>query len=291
MALRSAEPVAGGALSKFAELPRRALSAAVIAPPALAAVWLGGYWLLALVLPVAVLMGLEWARLVGYGGHPWLVRALAFAAPQPVLAMLVGGFPIAVLHLMLLTGALYALVGALDRDANKQSGLWYAAGLPALALPLLCLLWLRARQPDGAETVLWLVALVIATDIGAYFTGRLIGGPKLMARISPKKTWAGLTGGMAAAGGVGALAAILAFVGDGGAPVIAVALLSALLAVVAQAGDLAESAVKRHFDVKDSGTLIPGHGGLFDRLDGFLITLPALALLVALTGMSVLQWR
>ena len=208
-----------------------------------------------------------------------------------MLALLIGGWPIAVLHLLLLAGALYALVGALDRDGSKQSGLWYAAGLPALGLPLLCLVWLRAQEPDGAETVLWLVALVIATDIGAYFAGRLIGGPKLMPRISPKKTWAGLVGGMAAAACIGALATTLVAGGGGRAPVMAVALLSALLAVVAQTGDLAESAVKRNFNVKDSGTLIPGHGGLFDRLDGFLITLPALALLVALTGMSVLQWR
>lgn len=291
MVLRSAEPVALGARSSFAELPRRALSAAVIAPPALAAVWLGGYWLLALILPVAILMGMEWARLVGYGSHPWLVRALAIAAPQPVLALLIGGWPIAMLHLLLLAGALFALVGALDRDGSKQSGLWYAAGLPALGLPLLCLIWLRAQEPDGAETVLWLVALVIATDIGAYFAGRLIGGPKLMPRISPKKTWAGLVGGMAAAACIGALATTLVAGDEGRAPVMAVALLSALLAVVAQTGDLAESAVKRNFNVKDSGTLIPGHGGLFDRLDGFLITLPALALLVALTGMSVLQWQ
>jgi phosphatidate cytidylyltransferase len=283
--------VARGTLSSFAELPRRALSAAVITPPALAAVWLGGYWLLALVLLVALLMGVEWARLVGYGRHPWLVRSLAIAAPQPVLALLIGGWPIAVLHLLLLSGALFALVGALDRDANKQSGLWYAAGLPALGLPLLCLIWLRRQEPDGAETVLWLVALVIATDIGAYFSGRLIGGPKLLPRVSPKKTWAGLVGGMAAAACVGALATTLVFVGEGRAPVLAVALLSALLAVIAQAGDLAESAVKRNFNVKDSGTLIPGHGGLFDRLDGFLLSLPALALLIALTGMSVLQWR
>ncbi|WP_245825972.1 phosphatidate cytidylyltransferase [Oceanibaculum nanhaiense] len=279
------------AFSSFAELPRRALSAAVIAPPALAAVWFGGYWLLALALPVAFLMGLEWGRLVGYGGHPWLVRALAIAAPQPVLALLIGGWPIAALHLLLLAGALYALAGALDRDASKQSGLWYAAGLPAIGLPVLCLVWLRAQEPAGAETVLWLVALVIATDIGAYFCGRLIGGPKLMPRISPKKTWAGLVGGMAAAACIGALATTLVAGDEGRAPVMAVALLSALLAVVAQTGDLAESAVKRNFNVKDSGTLIPGHGGLFDRLDGFLITLPALALLVALTGMSVLQWQ
>jgi phosphatidate cytidylyltransferase len=283
--------VARTAFSSFAELPRRALSAAVIAPPALAAVWLGGYWLLALVLLVAFLMGLEWARLVGYRGQRWLVLALAIVAPQPVLVLLIGGWPIAALHLLLLSGALYALAGALDRDASKQSSLWYAAGLPAIGLPMLCLVWLRAQEPAGAETVLWLVALVIATDIGAYFSGRLIGGPKLMPSVSPKKTWAGLIGGMAAAACVGALAATLISPGAGGTPVLAVALLSALLAVVAQTGDLAESAAKRHFDVKDSGTLIPGHGGLFDRLDGFLITLPALALLVALTGMSVLQWQ
>jgi phosphatidate cytidylyltransferase len=125
----------------------------------------------------------------------------------------------------------------------------------------------------------WLLLVVWTTDIGAYFAGRSIGGPKLAPRISPGKTWAGLVGGMAAAGLVGGLLTALA-----GAGFWLAAGLGALLAAVAQAGDLFESRLKRHAGVKDSGHLIPGHGGLLDRIDGLVFAAPTFALVVALMG-------
>jgi phosphatidate cytidylyltransferase len=112
--------------------------------------------------------------------------------------------------------------------------------------------------------------LVWATDSAAYFSGRLIGGPKLAPKISPNKTWAGLAGGMVAAGLVG-----WSFGQRDPKSAILLALLSAMLAAIAQAGDLAESGLKRYFGVKDSSGLIPGHGGVFDRLDGLLFVAPA----------------
>jgi phosphatidate cytidylyltransferase len=150
------------------------------------------------------------------------------------------------------------------------------------------LVWLRG-DVGGARLILWLMATVWATDIGAFFAGRLIGGPKLAPRISPKKTWAGLIGAMASAGLVG-IVADFSVPGAPGAAVLAAA--GAVMAVVAQAGDLGESWVKRHFGAKDSSALIPGHGGLLDRVDGLLAAALALAAWQWFSsGGGVLSWR
>ena len=136
------------------------------------------------------------------------------------------------------------------------------------------------------ETVIWLGAVVVTTDTAAYFTGRTLGGPKLAPKISPKKTWSGLLGGVAGAAIVGGLIAAVV----GGSNVALLALLGGAFAVVAQLGDLLVSKAKRTFDVKDSSNLIPGHGGVLDRLDGFLSTSLAMAALAALGGGSPLTW-
>ena len=133
--------------------------------------------------------------------------------------------------------------------------------------------------------IFWLLGAVWATDIGAYVTGRLLGGPKLAPRISPNKTWAGLLGGVVCAASWGAAWGALAGAGMAGAIVI-----SAITAVVAQAGDLGVSAVKRRFGVKDASRLIPGHGGMLDRVDGFLLTAPAIAGLAVITVRGGLPW-
>ncbi len=142
------------------------------------------------------------------------------------------------------------------------------------------LVWLRADPSAGRGNVLFVIVLVWATDIGAYLAGRLIGGPRLAPAISPGKTWSGAVGGLLAAGVVGILAGGLAAGGIAG-----------LLSLVAQAGDLAESAAKRRAGVKDSGHLIPGHGGLLDRLDGLLAAGPAAALLALIAGPGVALWQ
>ncbi|MDX2073914.1 MAG: phosphatidate cytidylyltransferase [Alphaproteobacteria bacterium] len=163
-----------------------------------------------------------------------------------------------------------------DTITFNENILWRMAGLVYVAIPCACLLWLR-READGASLVLTLFLIVWATDIGAYFAGRLIGGPKLAPAISPNKTWAGLGGGALAAALVAAIATSFSPVpsGVGNAIVLGLA-----LAVLGQAGDLFESWLKRRADVKDSGTLIPGHGGLLDRVDGLILTTPVFALLV-----------
>ncbi len=165
--------------------------------------------------------------------------------------------------------------------------LWLAAGVVYIAVPCIAIIWLRSDAAVGRQAIFWLFAVVWATDIGAYFAGRGIGGPKLAPRISPGKTWAGLLGGMVCAALVGAATALLLDLSRA-APLIVI---SALLAVVAQAGDLLESMVKRRFGVKDSGHLIPGHGGVLDRLDGLLTAAPAVAALTLVAGEGVLAWR
>jgi phosphatidate cytidylyltransferase len=141
-------------------------------------------------------------------------------------------------------------------------------------------MWLRQDPQVGLAVTLWILALVWATDTGAYFAGRLIGGPKLAPAISPKKTWSGLLGGMIAAAVVGAAAAALR---EDWAPAT-LAAASVILAVIAQGGDLLESSIKRHFGVKDASGLIPGHGGLMDRVDGLLTVAIAVASVIRLQG-------
>ena len=123
--------------------------------------------------------------------------------------------------------------------------------------------------------VLWLFVTVWSCDTGAYISGRSIGGPKLAPRISPNKTWAGLLGGILAA----VVASVLLALISGSGSIVLFAIQGTLLALISQCGDLAESSLKRRFDVKDSGNLIPGHGGILDRVDGVLFAAPTLALL------------
>lgn len=163
---------------------------------------------------------------------------------------------------------------------------WLAIGLIYIALPCWALLYLRADPHAGAPRLFWLLAVVWAADTGAYAVGRWIGGPKMSPVISPKKTWSGLLGGVGAAGAAGAVAAILlekqSFLAFSG--------WSAVIGGVSQVGDLAESWVKRHFGVKDTSKIIPGHGGLFDRVDGLLAAAVAVAAVTLAGNGGFLTW-
>jgi phosphatidate cytidylyltransferase len=162
-----------------------------------------------------------------------------------------------------------------------------AVGLGYIALAAAALLWLRHDAAAGRADVLFLLLVVWAGDIGAYLVGRWIGGPRLAPSISPGKTWSGAAGGLVAAVAAGLAAAhVLSDSASWRAVVVA-----AVLGVVAQAGDLLESFVKRRLEVKDSGSLIPGHGGLFDRLDGVLAAAPVAALLALTQGRGVVLWQ
>lgn len=161
--------------------------------------------------------------------------------------------------------------------------LWNAGGFVYIAVAAVVLLFLR-NQPGGAQVVLLVLGAVVATDVGAYFAGRTIGGPKIAPRISPSKTWAGLLGGMA-----GATLFVWAGVrhlmdADWSASLVPLLLSGPLIAIVAQAGDFFESWMKRRAGVKDSSNLIPGHGGVLDRLDGLL----AVLFLIGLWGLILI---
>jgi phosphatidate cytidylyltransferase len=145
---------------------------------------------------------------------------------------------------------------------------------------VLALLWLRHQPVFGQETILWIVACVWATDIGAYFVGSYAGGAKLAPSVSPSKTWSGLVGGASTTAVVSALVGLAVGAGE----TLTLALTGVGIALVAQAGDLLESAQKRRAGVKDSGRLIPGHGGILDRIDGLIAALVFIALIRLATG-------
>jgi phosphatidate cytidylyltransferase len=161
---------------------------------------------------------------------------------------------------------------------KRKLCLWVPLGVPYVGLPAMAFVILRGQTHAGMLTIMWLLVVVWAADICAYFAGRLIGGPKLAPRISPRKTWAGLWG--AVAGGAGAGLALGHWGGSTGLLLLAV--LGGFLAIVEQLGDLFESALKRRYGVKDSGRLIPGHGGVLDRVDGLVAAALCLGTLVVM---------
>jgi phosphatidate cytidylyltransferase len=275
--LARADPAASGSLKL------RILSALVLAPIAIAAAWFGSPWLTILTAIAGAGMAWEWARLccgrnLGDGGWA-VISTVCFAV---FLGGCVKDFP------GLFGPAIATLVVfGLARHAQPREARWLALGTLWISLPCVLLLWLAQPERAGRDTLLWIFAVVWATDIGAYAVGRRLGGPLLAPRWSPRKTWAGLIGGAACAALAGwGTARIL-----GISPVLTLVVVSAGLAIVGQFGDLAESVAKRRFGVKDSSGLIPGHGGLLDRLDGLLAVIPAVALLTLIGGGSVLTWR
>jgi len=247
------------------------------------AVTAGAASFILLVAAMALILAWEWARLTGDGRFGALGAVQAAATLLVVaVAVMLGPAP-AVLVAALASGAL--LLQA--RLAGGAGAPWLSLGPLYIGLPCIALLWLRSVEPGGERLVLWLLVTVWAADSTAYFAGRLIGGPKLAPRLSPRKTWAGLGGAVAGGIAVGIVAA--GWVADS-PPVVALVVAGTLIALVEQAGDLLESAVKRHFGVKDASGLIPGHGGLFDRVDGLLAAAPALALWCWLDPTRSLSW-
>ena len=262
---------------RWGDLRKRVLSAALLAPTALACIWLGANAWMGLMAVAAGGLAYEWVALCNE--RPWRLPG----AVVPVAVLLAG--LVAVLErerwAVVVLGLGTVLAWLLGGRRALGAGVLYV-GLASVAL-----IWLRGDGAAGRANVLFLVVVVWASDIGAYAAGRLLGGPKLAPAISPGKTWAGAAGGLLAAMLVGEVAAqALGAAAHGWA-----ALVAGLLGVAAQCGDLLESAIKRHFGVKDSGRLIPGHGGLLDRLDGLLTAAPAAAGLALSLGRGVALWQ
>jgi phosphatidate cytidylyltransferase len=241
----------------MSELQTRALSGAVMIVVALGALWLGGIAFWGLVSLLAVLMMIEWAQMAQASRWQIVLGALLVAGLMLYASILLAApmAPVLITAIELAGFAAILLAVAIFR-ARVGAGLLYAA------LPAVSLIFIRQQPEQGLMLALWTLVIVWATDIGAYFAGRTIGGPKLAPKLSPNKTWAGLIGGMVAAAVIGAGIAWTA-----GLPMLCW-VAGAPLAVAAQMGDLFESWLKRRSGVKDSGKLLPGHGGVLDRLDG-----------------------
>lgn len=280
--------MSGGSVPALADAPRRwvdlrlrVLSAAVLAPAVLACVWFGGIPFLVLMLVVTLGLCLEWSRLHRWPDTAPATIVLSMSACGAVLA---AGADQGVIALALLGASLPVLIWVLPRNSPATGVL----GLPYVGAGAAALTWLRADDLVGREEVFFLLLLVWASDIGAYMAGRLIGGPRLAPAISPNKTWSGAIGGLCTAVGV---ALAICFMIQAPGSIVASVLMAAGLGIVAQAGDLFESAIKRQVGAKDSGHIIPGHGGLLDRLDALLAAAPVAALLALAAGRGVVLWQ
>jgi len=247
-------------------------SAAVLAPVALAAVWYGGLPFAVFVTLAGFLMAWEWCRMVFAAEHS---RSQTILLSGAVLIAAMSGYVAPLPSYILSLAAFWAATVALAWY-HRGGGLgWALAGVPYICLPVFALIALRSDGHYGVLCVLWLLIVIWTTDSSAFFAGRSIGGAKLAPSISPKKTWSGAIGGLIAATIAGYAFALLAQLPGP----LGVAIMSAGISVVGQIGDLIESALKRRFDVKDSSNLIPGHGGVLDRLDS-LITASVAALII-----------
>jgi phosphatidate cytidylyltransferase len=249
----------------------RIIAALVLAPAAIAMAYLGGWLWAGLVTLAAIGLYAEWLSIVGAAGR-WQVTAVGIVA-LILIGWWLGQGRFEAMFATLALGLV--LVGSLapGRRIWAVAGFFYAVAAEIAAI-------LTRMDPVHGLSALILILLVVwATDIGGYVAGRGIGGPKLWPRISPNKTWAGAIGGFAASLMVASGFAV--FKAAGTVPLL---LLGAILSIAAQFGDLFESAIKRRFGVKDSGRIIPGHGGVLDRLDGFVAAIVLAAIFGLLRG-------
>ena len=246
------------ATPKWADLGLRSASAIVLMPVVLYAVWQGGIWFQMLIAVLAVLIAQEWAAIV-HEGSSRMFGLLSLAGLSGVFVTQAQGLDAACAVILVLW-----LLSVLAWLKNAGS-IWSLLGVFYVGLPMIAFYLLRDNGAWGVWAVLWCFLIVWAADIMAYFAGRMIGGPKLAPLLSPKKTWAGLGGAV-----VGAAVLSIVYAWVLGFNAVHLAILAAFLALVEQAGDICESAMKRRYNVKDSGNFIPGHGGVLDRVDGLL---------------------
>jgi len=250
----------------------RIVVAAVLIPLAVAIAYAGGWLWAALVTLAAIGLFVEWLAIVGLSG------AMRVTVPG-VAALAVAGLCFAIgrldaAALIVLAVGFVAVVSIAPERRN-----WAAAGFLYAAAAEIASVLVRLDPVKGFAALMFVLLIVWVTDSGGYFAGRGIGGPKLWPRVSPKKTWAGAVGGL-----VASLAVAAGFAALDLGKTLPLLVLSAVLSTVSQLGDLFESAVKRRFGVKDSSQIIPGHGGLMDRLDGFVAAVVVAALFGFLRG-------
>jgi phosphatidate cytidylyltransferase len=234
----------------------------VLASAGLAAAYLGGPWLAAACGAAVVAMSYEWARM---SEPEALVPAFMFALAGSLGAVMFSSWQ--QLHLAVGWMTLCALASA-ARRRSLIGAVETAGGAIYIGLPAAIFLWLRDRAPEGLETILALFAIIWASDIFAYFGGKIIGGPRVAAGLSPNKTWSGIAAGTSAGALAGYACGYLFHVDPGFR--MAWLLIGATIAFTGLMGDLFESFLKRRFGVKDASRLIPGHGGVLDRIDGLM---------------------
>lgn len=252
-------------MNKWSDLGVRSISALALAPIMVAAIWAGGIWFMAFTMFMGVMLAFEWSSIV----HPANIRQFAIHALASICAgLFVKDFGFA--QTIGVIGVFAAVsIASNFRSLNK----WQSIGVPYVALPIMALVVLRSDAHWGLYAILWCVIIVWSADILAYFAGRTIGGPKLAPKLSPKKTWAGMGGAIA-----GAALASLVFSHFANLPAWPLFGLAAVFSVLEQGGDILESALKRAHGVKDSSNLIPGHGGILDRIDGLVAVILAATL-------------
>jgi len=282
--------------SRWGDLNRRVISALVILPVALGCVWAGGYPYLLFVSVACLLLGHEWLTMCGYTRSGpvffWFPVTLAAVVVASGLGAPGSGLLVVLLGFVAVVAfewkADHAAAHGMFAAVRTRRPFFLALGMPYVGLAAVALPWLRADPVAGLANTLFMLAIIWASDIGAYMIGRIVGGPKLAPSISPGKTWSGAIGGLVSAmlASLGVAACLTS--GISASDVIGPAI---VLGVISQVGDLLESALKRHFGVKDSGRIIPGHGGLFDRLDALLAVAPVAALLAFTVGRGVVLWR
>ncbi len=255
------------------------LSAVILAPAVLACIWFGDWPFDVVVILAGAGLAFEWVRMGGHSVFALPGVAVLGAVILASLAMVLG-YPRASVAILGVS-----IVGLLLAPKRGQMA---ALGATYVGLGILSLLWLRDDPGVGRENLFFVLVLIWASDIGAYLTGRALGGPRLAPSISPGKTRSGAVGGLLSA----ILASgILTYAVQPAMSVVWLIGISAVLGIVAQGGDLFESMIKRHFGVKDSGRIIPGHGGLLDRLDALLAAAPVAALLALMAGRGVVLWQ
>jgi phosphatidate cytidylyltransferase len=262
-------------------LARRVASALVLAPFAVLTAYFGGWLFLAVCALAAGVILWEWTALVTRGAD---LRILAPGVAALLAAAVLAGnsaagaaLGVIAIGAMLAGGVMAAWPG---RNPTADGALWGAGGVIYAGAALLSPVVLRNDPELGFAALLFLFATVWATDIFAYLAGRTFGGPLLWPQVSPNKTWAGAIGGLCGGVAAGTLAA---YAMGGTKPAVA-GFLASVLSIAAQGGDLFESAVKRRFGVKDTSSLIPGHGGVMDRLDGLLFAALAAVLIGILSA-------
>lgn len=263
------------------ELMLRVGSAAVLAPLAVGVAYLDGWLFVTFWIAAAIVVLWEWTSLVAASDRrPVLMSGGASVVLAVLLAAMTDTLGAGFYEARLLAAITVLAMGMLSvavLTPREQRG-WMACGIPYAGMLGIAPVVLRSDHERGFLAVIVLFGIVWATDILAYFVGRTIGGPKLAPRFSPKKTWSGAVGGVLA----GLLAAVVIAKLAGLTGLWTIAIIAAILSIAAQAGDIFESMLKRRFGVKDSSHLIPGHGGLMDRLDGFT----AAAAVAALIGLA-----